>query len=84
MNNRAIDSNYNLRPEAAFPFWTLAEGAKKLKVSTSRLSRLLRILSVPVYRKGYTIFLDGGALLTVEEAIKERTVRPGRKKKSGH
>lgn len=83
MNNRAIDSQYNIRSESAFPYWTLAEGAKKLKLSTNRLSRILRILAVPVYRKGYTIFLDRSALHTVERAIQERAVRPGRKKKSG-
>jgi hypothetical protein len=81
---RAIEAVYNVHPDERFPYLTLAEGAHQLKVSPNRLSRLLRILSVPVYRKGYTIFLDGAALGAVKAALKEKTVRPGRKKKSAH
>jgi len=76
----ADESEYRLAER--FPFKTLAEGSIQLDITPQRLSRLLRILQIPVHRKGYTILLDERALGLVAAAVKNREVKPGRKKKS--
>lgn len=78
----AKDAGYNFLPEKQFPFLTLQEAAEDLDVSPQRLSRLLRILSVPVFRRGYVIFLDRSALKRVRDAVTNKEVKRGRKKKS--
>lgn len=37
------------------PYLNVSEGAKALGVTNQRLSRALKILRVPVIRKGYTV-----------------------------
>lgn len=73
--------SYVFHPIHQFPFKTLNEAADELAITPQRLSRLLQILSVPVHRKGYAIFLDKDAFNRIEEAIRYNEVRPGRKKK---
>jgi hypothetical protein len=79
---RTAESDYNIRPYGHFPYWTLNEGAVKLGITPQRMSRLLRILEVPVHRRGYTIFLDTAALRRIRKALDSGEVRPGRKKKT--
>ena len=79
---RAEDADYTLHPQRLFPYWTLNEGARRIGITPQRMSRLLRILEIPVHRRGYTIFLDDGAINRVSRAIKKEEVKPGRKRKS--
>ena len=79
---RAEDADYVFHPQKLFPYWTLNEAAKRVGISPQRMSRLLRILQVPVHRRGYTIFLDDGAITRVSRAIKQNEVKPGRKRKA--
>jgi hypothetical protein len=65
-----------------FNFASLIDTAKELDASPQRVSRLLRILQIPVHRIGNTILLDNSAVHQVRDAIENGTVRRGRKKKS--
>lgn len=73
-------SDYNIRTDS-FPLSSLSDAAARLKITINRLSRILRILSIPVYRQGYTIYLDDAAIARVKEALRSREIRPGRRKK---
>ena len=77
---RARESEYNLLAENKFPFLTLREGAQELEITPQRLSRHLRILEVPVHRKGYTIFLDDTAIRRVTRALTRHEIKRGRRK----
>ena len=77
----AKDSEYNVRPRMDFSYVTLKEGAEKLKITPQRMSRLLRILRVPVHKRGHTILLDPAACDRIKEALMNKEVGPGRKKK---
>lgn len=72
-----FDYTFHMAP---FPFRTLHESAVELSITPQRMSRLLRILKVPVYRQGYTIFLDSKAINRIRRAVEKKEVRPGRKK----
>jgi DNA-binding Lrp family transcriptional regulator len=61
---------------------TLAEAATAIGVSPARLSRILRLIQIEVYRKGYTLLLDERAIVMAQAAIKERRVRPGPKRRA--
>lgn len=76
----ASESSYNLYPPSAFPYLTLNEAAARLEISPQRLSRILRILEIPVHRRGYIIFLESSSLSQVKSAISQQHIKPGRKK----
>ena len=78
----AEESDYFLAPQGQFPYSTLREGAKKIGITTPRMSRLLRILEVPVHRCGYTILLDEAAVRRIARAVRDSEVKPGRKKRT--
>ena len=73
------DDEYNIVPQKHFPYLTLAEAASKLRVRKQRLSRLLRILQVPIHKIGTLVLLDDEAVGRVQEAIKQHEVKRGRK-----
>ena len=77
----AKDSEYNVRPQGDFSYVTLKEGAENLNITPQRMSRLLRILKVPVHKRGHTILLDTAACDRVKTALKNKEIGPGRKKK---
>ena len=71
------DDDYNLTDD--FPFYTLAEAADYLDIRTARMSRLLRILQIPVHKVGTLVLLNKEAVQRVEKALDENEVRRGRK-----
>ena len=72
--------DYTFFSSQSFPYSTLQEGAMILGINPQRLSRLLKILKVPVSRQGYTIFLDDEAIKRIRRAVENDEVKPGRKK----
>ena len=80
----AKSAEYNVLPPESFQYLTLKEAADKLGISPQRMSRLLRILEVPVHRRGHTILLDGNATNRIGKALKDNEVSPGRKKKESN
>ena len=60
---------------------SLSGTATELGITTKRLSRILKTLSVPVGQVGGSIVLDREAINRVKRAIAHREVRPGRRKK---
>ncbi len=77
---RARDCDYTLAEEREFPYTTLNDAAEDLGIGPARLSRFLRVLSVPVHRVGYVILLDDTAISRVRTALKKGEVKRGRKK----
>lgn len=77
----ADDAEYKVVPLPSL--YTLAEAAAELRISTARLSRVLRVIGIPVYRKGYVILLDEWAMTSVQDAIDGNVIRRGPKRKSG-
>jgi excisionase family DNA binding protein len=73
------DDDYNVIPVKKFPYLTLAEAAKKLRIRKQRMSRLLRILQIPVHKIGTLVLLDGEAIERLQEAVKNNEVKRGRK-----
>jgi hypothetical protein len=73
------DDDYNVIPITKFPFLTLADGAKKLRIRKQRMSRLLRILQIPVHKVGTLVLLDGDAIERLDEAVRNKEVKRGRK-----
>lgn len=73
------DDNYTLLDEEFFPYYTLAQAAHLLRIRKQRMSRLLRILQVPVHKVGTLVLLNQEAYDRVEEAIKNNEVKRGRK-----
>lgn len=73
------DDEYNILPLKHFPYVTLEAAAEKLKIRKQRMSRLLRILQVPIYKVGTLVLLDDDAIDRIRDAIKNNEVRRGRK-----
>lgn len=73
------DDDYNVISQDRFPYYTLAAAADSLGIRKQRMSRLLRILQVPVHKIGPLVLLDQGALERVEEAVDNNEVKRGRK-----
>ena len=73
------DDNYTLLDETYFPYYTLAEAATLLKIRKQRMSRLLRILQVPVHKVGTLVLLNQEAYDRIEKAIENNEVKRGRK-----
>ena len=73
------NDNYNVMPQKHFPYYTLAEAATKLHLRKPRLSRLLRILQVPIHKIGTLVLLDDDAVTRVRVAIRQNEVKRGRK-----
>ena len=73
------DDDYNVIPLKKFPYLTLADGAKRLRIRKQRMSRLLRILQIPVHKIGTLVLLDGDAIERLEVAVKNKEVKRGRK-----
>ena len=73
------DDDYNIIPLKDFPYLTLQAGASRLRIRKQRLSRMLRILQIPVHKIGTLILLDDMALDRVKVAVRNREVKRGRK-----
>jgi len=73
------DDDYKLQPREEFPLFTLAEAASKLNIRKQRVSRLLRILQVPIHKVGTLVLLDGEAIDRLSAAIQNEEVKRGRK-----
>lgn len=71
--------DYTLLDEEFFPYYTLAQAATLLGIRKQRMSRLLRILQVPVHKIGTLVLLNQTAYDRVEEALKRKEVKRGRK-----
>ncbi|MHA1806800.1 MAG: hypothetical protein ACTSX2_04440, partial [Candidatus Thorarchaeota archaeon] len=52
------DDDYNVIPLGRFPFVTLAAGATQLRIRKKRLTRLLRILKIPIYKVGTLVLIE--------------------------
>jgi len=73
------DDDYTLLPGDYFPYYTLAEAATQLGIRKPRMSRLLRILQVPIHKIGTLVLLNQEAYDRIEEALKKNEVKRGRK-----
>ena len=73
------DDDYNTIPLKHFPYHTLAEAADRLDVRKQRLSRVLRILQIPIHKIGTLVLLDKAAMDRLKEALKNEEVKRGRK-----
>ena len=71
--------DYNVIPLAQFPYVTLADASRQLRIRKQRMSRLLRILRVPVHKIGTLVLLDQQAVRRVQEAVRNNEVKRGRK-----
>lgn len=70
---------YNILPEKEFPFTTIREAATRLKVREQRISRMLRILKIPIHKIGTLVLIDEPAVDRMRRAIKTNEVKRGRK-----
>jgi hypothetical protein len=73
------DDDYNILDQEYFPYYTLAEAAVLLKIRKQRMSRLLRILQVPIHKIGTLVLLNQEAFDRVEKAVTRKEVKRGRK-----
>ena len=73
------DDDYTLLSGDYFPYYTLAEAAMLLEIRKQRMSRLLRILQVPVHKVGTLVLLNQSAYDRVEKALANEEVKRGRK-----
>lgn len=73
------DDEYTLINDDFFPYYTLAQAADLLGIRKQRMSRLLRILQVPVHKVGTLVLLNQAAYDRVEKALKDAEVKRGRK-----
>lgn len=73
---------YTLKDNDDLPFYSLAEAADITGIHPNKLSRYLKLLSVPVYKLGHMILLDDPAIDRIELAVKNREIRPGVKSKA--
>ncbi len=73
------DDNYTLLDGEYFPYYTLAEAAHLLQIRKQRMSRLLRILQVPIHKVGTLVLLNQEAYDRVEAALQSNEVKRGRK-----
>jgi len=67
-----MDSEY-------FPYYTLAEASGLLSIRKQRMSRLLRILRVPIHKVGTLVLLNQDAYDRIEAAVIQNEVKRGRK-----
>jgi hypothetical protein len=81
---RAEDSGYKILPRKEFPYYSLEEAAQELEIHPTRLSRLIRILQIPVHRPGTgkrcPIYVDKSGFSRAKKALTNREVSAGRKK----
>lgn len=73
------DDDYTLLDEEFFPYYTLAQAADLLGIRKQRMSRLLRILQVPIHKIGTLVLLNQSAVDRIKEAITQKEVKRGRK-----
>lgn len=73
------DDSYTLLDDEFFPYYTLAQAAQLLRIRKQRMSRLLRILQVPVHKVGTLVLLNQDAYDRIEQAVKNNEVKRGRK-----
>ena len=73
------DDDYNILDEEYFPYYTLQHAATLLGIRKQRMSRLLRILQVPVHKVGTLVLLNQKAFDRIEEALSRKEVKRGRK-----
>lgn len=73
------DDDYNLLDQEYFPYYTLADAAGLLNIRKQRMSRLLRILQVPVHKVGTLVLLNQEAFDRIEKALSRKEVKRGRK-----
>lgn len=73
------DDDYSILESEFFPYYTLAEAAGLLEIRKQRMSRLLRILRVPIHKIGTLVLLNQEAYDRIETAIKRQEVKRGRK-----
>ena len=70
---------YSILDSEYFPYYTLAEAAGLLRIRKQRMSRLLRILRVPIHKVGTLVLLNQDAYDRVEAALIQNEVKRGRK-----
>ncbi len=73
------DDEYSILDSEYFPYYTLAEASHLLRIRKQRMSRLLRILRVPIHKVGTLVLLNQEAYDRVETAVKKNEVKRGRK-----
>lgn len=73
------DSNYNIIPKKHFPYTTLAAASSQLHIRPQRMSRLLRILQVPIIKIGTLVLLPPEAMVSIRHALRTNQVKRGRK-----
>tara|TARA_R110002126_G_scaffold54613_5_gene147834 strand:+ start:384 stop:695 length:312 start_codon:yes stop_codon:yes gene_type:complete len=73
------DDDYTVLSGDYFPYYTLAEASMLMKIRKQRMSRLLRILQVPIIKVGTLVLLNQDAYDRVEQAVVRKEVKRGRK-----
>ncbi len=73
------DSDYKIIPKIHFPYTTLAAASNSLGISQQRMSRLLRILQVPIVKVGTLVLLPPAAVNKIHYALMTNEVKRGRK-----
>ena len=77
--HNAYETPYKIVSSDVLALTTLTEAAELFSVSTQRLSRILRALQIPVHQLGITILLNPTSLDLACQALKEDTLKRGRK-----
>ncbi len=73
------DDSYNILSPKKFPFVTLHEAADTLKIRKPRMSRILRILQIPVHKVGTLVLVDDEGVKRARQALKTGEIKRGRK-----
>lgn len=74
-------SGYTLREPERFPM-NLSAAAADLGITIQRLTRIVKALSIPVTRHGYSLLIDTTGYATARRALKEKKIKRGRRPKT--
>lgn len=74
-----MKQDYFTHPSSECPIHSITEVAEDLQANVQRISRLLKLLKIPVHVKGRMVFLDNRSKQRLREAIETCEVKRGRK-----
>lgn len=72
---------YTLREPERFPM-TLSAAAAELGITQQRLTRLVKFLSIPLTRLGYSLLIDQPGYVSAKRALKNKQIKRGRRPKT--
>jgi hypothetical protein len=81
MDTFSGESGYTLRDPERFPM-NLSRAAADLGITIQRLTRIVKTLSIPVTRNGYSLLIDSAGFLSAKRALKEKKIKRGRRPKT--